>query len=55
MMSADDIQRTIDACLYGTRAPNGTHDLPDWAWLMGWADWQIEQQMIAEEAEQRRG
>jgi hypothetical protein len=28
-MTSDELDRIIDDCLYGRRAPNGSHDLED--------------------------
>lgn len=33
-------------CLEGSSTPNGIRDLPDIFWLMGWADWEIEAQIL---------
>lgn len=38
-----------DMCLHGTGVPNGHKDLVDIFWLMGWADWEAEVQMIEAE------
>ena len=48
-MSSEELDQTIDDSLHGTRAPNGIKELPDVFWLMSWADWVIEKQLIEEQ------
>jgi hypothetical protein len=51
-MTPAELNATIDASLHGTAAPNGVHDLLDIFWLMGWADWSIEKQLIEKEQDE---
>lgn len=48
-MSLEEIDRTIEECLLGTRAPNGNHDAGDIFWLMAWADWSVERDLLREQ------
>ena len=43
-MSSEELQEIIDAALYG----NGELEADDLFWLMLWADWAVEQEMIRE-------
>jgi hypothetical protein len=48
-VSSEELDQTIDGSLHGRRAPNGIKELPDIFWLMSWADWVIEKEMIEEQ------
>ena len=46
-MTDEEMDALIDNMLNGVRNPiNDKKDLPDIFWLMGWADWSIERELI---------
>lgn len=44
----DKCRAIANDCWIDGRTPNGTKDLPDIFWIMGWADWEIEAQIMEE-------
>jgi hypothetical protein len=44
----EEVQAAADRCLHGDPVPNISENADDIFWLMGWADWQIEADMMRE-------